>query len=517
LTTALPEETLNRRLRLVDWRFLVAGTEAPRRVACGADDVEAALRTVATEVSDLASTPAGSADLAVGGGRSGLAALRRTVAPGGTCVVRSRGPAGPGRLAITRRLAHAGIAETDVYWAWPPPGSGLPRFWLPLASPAAAEHLLANRPALEGAHARTTRAVRDAVWRVARTGLLAPLWVFGRVPGTPADAGSSAAGLTALVDGGEQGAGALKWLLLTQGGRSINKVVALPFAGSDPRPLALVKVARVPQSDRTLEREAETLRVLQQVTAGVSGAPLVGSVGRVAGRFAVAESFLGGSPLWTSLRPATLGTLAATAADWSSRLVLPGAARPRSEWWARLVDDPVATFRERFGTVADSAELRATEARLSQLPDLPAAIEQRDFSPWNLALGPGGELVVHDWESAELRGLPVIDLVYFLTYAAFFLERSLESDRLEEAYTWVWDRRTDVGRPAAQALDLYLERAGVDRAAVPSLRLLTWIVHAAGEYERLCADTGGAPTGDALRKAVFFRLWRAELSLDAND
>ena len=33
------------------------------------------------------------------------------------------------------------------------------------------------------------------------------------------------------------------------------------------------------------------------------------------------------------------------------------------------------------------------------------------------------------------------------------------------------------------------------------------------EYERLQGDTGTAPSAEALRKAVFFRLWQAELGL----
>jgi hypothetical protein len=124
---------------------------------------------------------------------------------------------------------------------------------------------------------------------------------------------------------------------------------------------------------------------------------------------------------------------------------------------------------------------------------------------------------VHDWESAEPHGVPVTDLVYFLTYAAFFLAQALESGRLEEAYARVLDPRTEVGRVAGSALDLYLDRTRIEREAVGPLRLLTWIIHAGGEYERLRSDTGAAPTAEALRTAVFFRLWRAELALGAAD
>ena len=73
----------------------------------------------------------------------------------------------------------------------------------------------------------------------------------------------------------------------------------------------------------------------------------------------------------------------------------------------------------------------------------------------------GGELAVLDWESAELDGLPGVDLAYFLAYLAFFVEkirrtepmlggRKLAEGMLAERMLAAYRRAADLATPTGR-------------------------------------------------------------------
>ena len=127
------------------------------------------------------------------------------------------------------------------------------------------------------------------LWRLlARAGLLAPLYAIARAPPERAGATPSAA-----------------LLLLTGGHRSINKVVGLAFEEGGGRPTRAVKLARVPEAEPGLEREAEVLGRLGEERPELDGVPrLLGRVRRC-GRMGVAESPIEGESMLAALTPAT--------------------------------------------------------------------------------------------------------------------------------------------------------------------------------------------------------------------
>ena len=135
---------------------------------------------------------------------------------------------------------------------------------------------------------------------------------------------------------------------------------------------------------------------------------------------------------------------------------------------------------------------------------LPTVFEHRDFAPWNLLVDKDGTLRAVDWESSVQCGLPLLDLWYFLTYLALAVERVPER-RLADVYPQLVDPSSRTGRVTALAVDRYLQRVGLDPAAVSALRGLTWMVHTPSELERRPPD---ADPGSAM----FVRLWAYEMS-----
>jgi hypothetical protein len=492
---SLPEAELNDLLRRADWRFLLRVTGPPHVANLTGGRDSRAIDLIAA----AGDPPAGAADVAAIGypTRLALTSALDAVRPGGeiACVWRVPRPLAASRAAA--RLRRAGLADVRVLWAGPVPHRA-PQFWLSLDSPEALSHLLGQRPPRSALQA----ALRP-LWRVcARAGLLAPLCAIGRVPGGEGEPSRDEIEAAFPAAGGQ--------LLLTGGHRSINKVVGLPFATGAGEPPAVAKFSRVPAADAALEREAAALRAIERDRPSVSGVPRLLAEGKRAGRHALAESAVHGQPLIAALSPESFDELATLVGDWLADLA-GGERRPRSEWWPRLVGEPLAVFERNFGDVVPADSLAALRRLLGEIGDLPEACEHRDCSPWNVVLDERGAPGLLDWESAEPHGLPGLDLAYFLANCAFVLDGALDSGRTRESYARLLDPATPYGEVAAQRAAQYCDRLGLASDDFTRLRLLAWVAHSRSDYTHLEMAAAGPPSHEALRGAMFLGLVEAEL------
>ncbi|HKT61209.1 MAG TPA: hypothetical protein VJQ46_14245, partial [Gemmatimonadales bacterium] len=130
MTGQSAEAVRNDRLRMVDWRFLLASPH-PRRVLCRTGGALAdALAAVADQV--VSDARAGECDLAVAVAPDAgdLRALRAALAPGGTCY--TEWPPGTGDpRQVETALRAAGFEQVTCYRRWPQ-YARLPAYWVPL-------------------------------------------------------------------------------------------------------------------------------------------------------------------------------------------------------------------------------------------------------------------------------------------------------------------------------------------------------------------------------------------------
>jgi hypothetical protein len=119
-----------------------------------------------------------------------------------------------------------------------------------------------------------------------------------------------------------------------------------------------------------------------------------------------------------------------------------------------------------------------------------------------------GTLALLDWESAEERGLPGLDLLYFLTYAALFVDGNMHTGGELASYRRILTPTTFTGGVYAECTAIYAERVGFDRSMLQPLRLLCWLVHARSAQLRAQTETMGAPQDGSL----FLELARHELA-----
>jgi len=480
----LPEAQLNRLLRRVDWRFLLHAEGAPSVADMTAGKTSLAVHLIAASGKPLP----GDADLATIGypTRLSLRGAIESVRPGGEVAAFWQLPRPAAIRRATRRMRAAGLEDVRVLWPGPLP-LRQPEFWLPLGSEEAAGHLLARRRP-----SSTLQAALRPLWRAAaRAGLLFPLCAIGRTPGG---------------DGGSKPDTAL---LLTGGRRSINKVVGLRLdAGGEAT--AVVKFARVAAADEALEREAAALRAIEAEHPELRGVPRVLEEGMRAGRRALAESAVHGTPLIGRLDPDGFEELAGSVTSWLIELARDGEAQPPDVWWERLVGARLRAFERDFAPVLPAGLPSRLEQALAALGPLPLVPEHRDCSPWNVVIdddGPG----LHDWESAEPRGLPGLDLAYFLANCAYVLDGALESGRTRESYERLRDPSTPYGAVAASCETQYRQALGLDPNDLARLRLLAWLVHSASDHRHLTMESGGTPDPEALRAGTYLGLIEAEL------
>lgn len=481
------DERLNRLLRQVDWRFLLRQREAPRTLDLTRGETSEALGLVTRTVDRAAPE----VDLAVLGypSRGGARSARQALRPGGevACVWKLPRPAGVRRARA--RLSRAGFAEIRFYRTGPGPGES--ELWLPLGAPEVVAQVLSGRP---------PRSRREAILRRAWRAL-APVCAVARAPGGSSEKNDELPDPEA-------------WVLLTGGAESDAKVVGLPCSDADADPGTVVKFARVGKADAALEREAAVLRELERERPSLTGVPRLRASGRRAGRVAIVQDAVHGRALNTMLSPTGFASFAPKVARWLVSLAGPPEPQPASSWAERLLAEPLDELAGDFTTLLPAGFAERARRVLAGLGDLPLVCEHRDFGPWNIVLGEDGEPAVIDWEDAEPRGLPGLDLVYFLASAGFAIDGVPSgAERIERARASnrrLLDPGSALGEIATACAAEYRAGLGLGEDDLDRLRLLCWIVQSLIACRRL---PGGA--ADAVPAAsdasLFIRLAEDEL------
>ena len=86
---------------------------------------------------------------------------------------------------------------------------------------------------------------------------------------------------------------------------------------------------------------------------------------------------------------------------------------------------------------------------------LPSVWVHGDFAPWNLVKRQGGSIAALDWENALPRGLPLFDLIYFISIQAF-----------------LFGERRIISAPMKPMLRHYLDCLGIDPGVFRKLFLM---------------------------------------------
>lgn len=309
-------------------------------------------------------------------------------------------------------------------------------------------------------------------------------------------------------------------LLLTPRFRTSRHVVFLVLPEGSSTPVLVAKAPRLRDDRVAIERESATLRAAQEARpGGFDTIPRVVSLEDVHGWPLLVETALAGRPMSPAAVRRHPERCIGAVLDWLAELPsIACVARDGEEgWYERLLADPLSRFATRLP--ADGEEVRLVERTLEVLEPLrgaevPLVLEHGDLSHPNLLVLESGRLGVLDWELAELRGVPLADLCFFLAYAAFARRRAHTLDRQLQAFDEAFVRPGAwAGRIVAEEAD----RLGVPRRLAGLLFVACWPRYVLRLAERVEGEAGGpglldADTAAWLRGNRYSALWRHSLA-----
>lgn len=280
-------------------------------------------------------------------------------------------------------------------------GAGL-RLVVPADAAAAVRHaLLARVPGRSGRKRVATRALVAAV----RRGIPLPgtITVGTKTGGQPLTlARAEEVGVAPTGD----------WCLLTGDGDDLQRLVWLCFTNRRESPEYAVKSTRVPGNDEPFAREVDALGSLTSLPPGIRRhAPHLHGRLVVDGMPATVETAAPGQPLHVLLaaeeRPHA-SSLVERVADWAVDLAEATCLPPP--------DLAPELRRLHEQVVPEWVDAGAPRGLVAMLPQLSGCLQHNDLGPWNILVD-GPSFTVVDWESSVRCGLPLWDLVYFLSDA----------------------------------------------------------------------------------------------------
>jgi len=311
----------------------------------------------------------------------------------------------------------------------------------------------------------------------------------------------------------------LSTLMVTPRFHASRHVVFLVFAGSRDEPILVAKLPRIGSGRRGIECEAANLRSAEMLLPKGSGSiPRVLACEPFRGHPLLVETALDGRPMGPAKVRRHLVRCCRTMIDWLTAMRVPDdlPADHDAGWFQRLIDRPLHGFEKAFPVSAEEARSLEETRRVVWALDaanLPPVFEHGDLSHPNVMVLRDGKAGVIDWELAEPRGLPATDLFFFLTYAAFAVEKAATGVEYVRAFHAAFFERSAWARPYVSA---YARRLQLPPETLTPLFVACWARRVAGlltrpdETEDFPARVG-RDTAQWLRANRYYLLWRHTL------
>jgi aminoglycoside phosphotransferase len=213
----------------------------------------------------------------------------------------------------------------------------------------------------------------------------------------------------------------LSCVIATPRFRSSSHIIFFILADGLTDPILIVKVPRLPGDNDRLDREAVNLRMVHAArTGGFDSIPRLVAYEDYASNRLLIETALAGQTMSLKLRRHQPEPCVEAVLPWLIELHRATATRGANAtgWYERLAEYPLQQFIKTMPLSTEELHMiEQTQALTSLLRDrdIPLVFEHSDLGPPNILLPKEGGLGVVDWELAEPRGFPAVDLFFFLT------------------------------------------------------------------------------------------------------
>jgi len=541
------KKSLNLHIRRADWRFLLFNPSPEKSMCFTEGELASAVKLISGSVIDSDSN-VDDCDLAVAVNpdQATLQTACSALRPGGSCYIEWNVNPLFNPKSIRTKLETEGFDHIALYLPKPSPIKSHPVIWIPIEDTRALAFFmvesLKNRP--KNIFKYLCILVRSYIWRINSKLFTTLPWLLdpslkNYTVCSIARKKSTAYKSKALNKNALQSSGSSKLkhrdyniietllnstgleeslnnvsISMLTGGRSIiNKAILLVFTQIHNEPSFIIKMPRTAKSASQLASEAQTLRTLQEKYENLNGIPKLLFYDHSPGFSIVAETFISGTPIERILTKKNFKELAAKGTDFLLKLALKTKINASEDSWDKLVKPIHSNFISHLGPVLSPELIQVTNDIIKELELTQLVCEHTDFSPWNVLIRPDGEIGVLDWENSRVHGLPLLDLIYFLSYLSVNLDRAFEPDSFVKSYRAMLDETTFTGRVYKECMTKYCAEIEIPPSLISSLRLLTWLNVINWRYYELSQHDGNAPSIETIRDIIELSLWEIELEM----
>jgi len=505
----ISEKALNLLLRRVDWRFLLRNPY-PNKSICFTDGA----LYKAVEFISKSLTNIGSADndcelaVAVNPDHKTLNAAWNALKIGGSCYIEWNVNPFFSPKTIRNNLEAVGFDQISLYLPKPDPSKSLTGIWIPLEDPRALAFFISeslkNKP--HNIIRRVGILLRGFIWRLgSRLFITLPWFISPSLQNytvcsiackTSINKKSQTTNRTQIQSSGSselichtgniieskmknlgltKNSNNVSTMMLTEGNIIDKKVILFVFTGAQNEPDFIIKMTRITESVLEHSMEAETLRILEEKYGYTKRIPKLLFFEHTSHFSMHAETFIGGTSIDKILTKKNYRELAINTTEVVTDLAITTKNDTTVDSWDRLIKPILSNFVTAFENVLDQNLIQQTINIIKGLELTYLTCQHTDFSPWNILIRPNGELGIIDWEGSSLNGLPVVDLVYFMTFLSVGLEKEFNSTLFRNAYRKMLDESSYTGKVFKECTDYYTSRTGISSSSIPAFRLLTWL------------------------------------------
>lgn len=308
----------------------------------------------------------------------------------------------------------------------------------------------------------------------------------------------------------------LSCVMLTPGFVASGHIIAFVLKSGFPRPFLVVKFPRVAGGHGRLDRENDNLNRFHGLwTDALKSAPVVVAYEDFADRRLLVETLVKGEVMRRTLVRRRGKACIDSGLNWLREMNRATAlsSKKNEGWFESLAEFPLQILQNSFPLSEREEQLIERSRELIE-PLREAAFslvfEHGDFSPPNILIDDCNNLGVVDWELAEPLGLPLVDLIFFLSYIAFCRERAKKLDQYVKAFHKAFFE----AKSWAQCyIRRYSEEMELPAELLKPLFTLSRVRHLAGMVARLkgpqAADKQLAEqTVTWLRRYRYYRIWQ---------
>ncbi len=304
----------------------------------------------------------------------------------------------------------------------------------------------------------------------------------------------------------------LSTVMLTPGFRASSNVIMLIFNAGKSQPILVAKVSRLPGENLAIRHEATNLEKIQSLRdGGFDSIPRLVALNENEDYPFLVETMLEGS----LMGPATVRQQSTACTEavltWLIELGVATKSATTTGWFERLVTEPFVRFRRAMVTSTREDELlgRSWDAVLPlNAHELPLVFEHGDPSDPNLLRLKTGDVGVVDWELAQANSLPLVDVIFFLTYVAFSRRNAKTPSEFVAAFHEAFFA------PNAWAVPFILRYArsiNLPKQTLTPLFVLCWVRYLAKLMGRLAPHKGQVLPSETvtwLRANRYYSLWQ---------